>query len=186
MSSITHPGETSLTILCEAWPGHSYSASLSCTRWRSGGKATSHPRSECSLRFCWLTPRCWCSIAGGLSQRGIRPVDAHSGRQRGGARPCACRIGVSLTVIGIIRFDEGLDATMGRIVMESVPFSIGIGVANNFLHKQRKNSQAVKTKTPNRTSGTITPGTARWPTRGRPCSAQRLSPSLSRRQMKSL
>lgn len=47
---------------------------------------------------------------------------------------------LSLTVIGIIRFDDGLDATMGRIIMESVPFSIGIGVANNFLHRPQEES----------------------------------------------
>jgi putative integral membrane protein (TIGR02587 family) len=47
---------------------------------------------------------------------------------------------LSLTVIGVIRFDDGLDATMGRIIMESVPFSIGIGVANNFLHRQQEES----------------------------------------------
>lgn len=47
---------------------------------------------------------------------------------------------LSLTVIGIIRFDDGLDATMGRIIMESVPFSIGIGVANNFLHRSQEES----------------------------------------------
>jgi putative integral membrane protein (TIGR02587 family) len=47
---------------------------------------------------------------------------------------------LSLTVIGILRFDDGLDATMGRIIMESVPFSIGIGVANNFLHRPQEES----------------------------------------------
>ncbi len=46
----------------------------------------------------------------------------------------------SLTVIGVLRVDDGLDATMGRIIMESVPFSIGIGVANNFLHRTDEES----------------------------------------------
>jgi putative integral membrane protein (TIGR02587 family) len=49
---------------------------------------------------------------------------------------------LSLIVIGIISFDDGLDATMGRIIMESVPFSIGVGVANNFLHKQQEQSDS--------------------------------------------
>jgi putative integral membrane protein (TIGR02587 family) len=51
---------------------------------------------------------------------------------------------LSLTVIGIIKFDEGWDAPMGRIIMESVPFSIGIGVANNFLHKQQEGESGGK------------------------------------------
>jgi putative integral membrane protein (TIGR02587 family) len=45
-------------------------------------------------------------------------------------------------VIGVLRIDDGLDATMGRIVMEAVPFSIGIGVANNFLHKTEEEGNA--------------------------------------------
>lgn len=49
---------------------------------------------------------------------------------------------VSLTVIGVLRVADGLDATMGRIVMESVPFSIGIGVANNFLNKTEEEGNA--------------------------------------------
>jgi putative integral membrane protein (TIGR02587 family) len=48
---------------------------------------------------------------------------------------------VSLTVIGVLRVADGLDATMGRIVMESVPFSIGIGVANNFLNKTEEEGE---------------------------------------------
>ncbi|HYP29896.1 MAG TPA: TIGR02587 family membrane protein [Blastocatellia bacterium] len=40
---------------------------------------------------------------------------------------------LSLVLIGIIKFGEGLEAIMGRIVMEAVPFSIGVGIANNFL-----------------------------------------------------
>ncbi len=40
---------------------------------------------------------------------------------------------LSLVLIGIIKFDEGLEAIMGRIIMEAVPFSIGVGIANNFL-----------------------------------------------------
>ena len=42
----------------------------------------------------------------------------------------------SLVLIGIIRTDTGLEAVMGRIVMEAVPFSIGVGIANNFLRMQ--------------------------------------------------
>ena len=53
---------------------------------------------------------------------------------------------VSLWVIGVLRVDDGLDATMGRIVMESVPFSIGIGVANNFLHMAQEEGDASNSK----------------------------------------
>ncbi|HEX8144112.1 MAG TPA: TIGR02587 family membrane protein [Pyrinomonadaceae bacterium] len=39
----------------------------------------------------------------------------------------------SLILIGVVKFDTGLEATMGRIIMEALPFSIGIGIANNIL-----------------------------------------------------
>jgi putative integral membrane protein (TIGR02587 family) len=41
----------------------------------------------------------------------------------------------SLTLIGVINFNTGLEATMGRIIMEALPFSIGVGIANNVLLK---------------------------------------------------
>ncbi|MBW4653949.1 MAG: TIGR02587 family membrane protein [Kaiparowitsia implicata GSE-PSE-MK54-09C] len=40
---------------------------------------------------------------------------------------------LSLILIGILRFETGLDAIMGRILTVALPFSIGVGVANNVL-----------------------------------------------------
>jgi putative integral membrane protein (TIGR02587 family) len=40
---------------------------------------------------------------------------------------------LSLFLIGIINTETGLEATMGRIIMEALPFSIGVGIANNVL-----------------------------------------------------
>ena len=59
---------------------------------------------------------------------------------------------VSLAVIGVIQLDDGLDATMGRIIMESVPFSIGIGVANNFLHRAQEGNGESSSKGKDATS----------------------------------
>jgi len=39
----------------------------------------------------------------------------------------------SLTLMGIINLNTGLEAMMGRIIMETLPFSIGVGMANNVL-----------------------------------------------------
>ncbi|MGF1570509.1 MAG: TIGR02587 family membrane protein [Nodosilinea sp.] len=39
----------------------------------------------------------------------------------------------SLTLIGILRFETGIDTIMGRIITVTLPFSIGVGVANNVL-----------------------------------------------------
>jgi len=43
---------------------------------------------------------------------------------------------LSLILIGVINLDTGLDAAMGRILTEALPFSIGVGIANNVLQKQ--------------------------------------------------
>lgn len=40
---------------------------------------------------------------------------------------------LSLVLIGVIDSDTGLEAIMGRIIMEALPFSIGVGMANNVL-----------------------------------------------------
>ena len=42
---------------------------------------------------------------------------------------------LSLFLIGVINLDTGLEATMGRIIMEALPFSIGVGIANNVLSR---------------------------------------------------
>ncbi|MBI4780226.1 MAG: TIGR02587 family membrane protein [Oscillatoriophycideae cyanobacterium NC_groundwater_1537_Pr4_S-0.65um_50_18] len=39
----------------------------------------------------------------------------------------------SLILIGVIRFETGLEAIMGRIITEALPFSLGVGIANNVL-----------------------------------------------------
>lgn len=39
----------------------------------------------------------------------------------------------SLVLIGIINLNTGLEAMMGRIIMEALPFSIGVGIAHNVL-----------------------------------------------------
>jgi putative integral membrane protein (TIGR02587 family) len=46
---------------------------------------------------------------------------------------------LSLVLIGVIGPRDGLDAIMGRIVMEGMPFGIGVGIANNFLQLNEGN-----------------------------------------------
>lgn len=42
---------------------------------------------------------------------------------------------LSLILIGIINFDTGFEAAMGRIITETLPFSVGVGIANNVLQQ---------------------------------------------------
>lgn len=46
---------------------------------------------------------------------------------------------LSLALIRIIRLDTSLEANLGRVVMEALPFSIGVGIANNVLLKRQEN-----------------------------------------------
>jgi putative integral membrane protein (TIGR02587 family) len=46
---------------------------------------------------------------------------------------------LSLVLIGVIRPADGLGAIMGRIIMEGMPFGIGVGIANNFLQLHEEN-----------------------------------------------
>lgn len=42
----------------------------------------------------------------------------------------------SLLLIGVINADTGFEAAMGRIITETLPFSVGVGIANHVLQKQ--------------------------------------------------
>jgi putative integral membrane protein (TIGR02587 family) len=42
---------------------------------------------------------------------------------------------LSLILIGVLNSDTSLEANLGRIIMEALPFSIGVGIANNVLLK---------------------------------------------------
>lgn len=45
----------------------------------------------------------------------------------------------SLVLIGVVRLDSSVEANLGRIVMEALPFSIGVGIANNVLRSTDEN-----------------------------------------------
>ncbi len=40
---------------------------------------------------------------------------------------------LSLLLLGILRFETGVDAVLGRVITLSLPFAIGVGIANNLL-----------------------------------------------------
>lgn len=46
---------------------------------------------------------------------------------------------LSLFLIGIIGPDTGLETAMGRIIVEALPFSIGVGIANHVLRNSDEN-----------------------------------------------
>ncbi len=41
---------------------------------------------------------------------------------------------LSLALLNLLRLDMGLEAAFGRIVMEGVPFALGVGIANTLLY----------------------------------------------------
>ncbi|MGA9769197.1 MAG: TIGR02587 family membrane protein [Blastocatellia bacterium] len=51
---------------------------------------------------------------------------------------------LSLTLIGIINFDTGVEAALGRILTEALPFSIGVGIANNVLQQSDEDAASGK------------------------------------------
>lgn len=46
---------------------------------------------------------------------------------------------ISLALLGIINPADGIKPVMGRIIMEAMPFSIGVGLANSFMKKADEN-----------------------------------------------
>lgn len=42
---------------------------------------------------------------------------------------------LSLSLLGILRFETGMDTVLGRVITLSLPFAIGVGIANNLLLK---------------------------------------------------
>jgi putative integral membrane protein (TIGR02587 family) len=42
---------------------------------------------------------------------------------------------LSLLLIGVIDLNTSIEANLGRIVMEALPFSIGVGIANNIMQR---------------------------------------------------
>jgi putative integral membrane protein (TIGR02587 family) len=94
---------------------------------------------------------------------------------------------LSLTLIGILRFETGIDAVMGRVITLSLPFAIGVGIANNLLLKT-DDDDAAPAKKPDHTwrstlsdagaalLGAIVVGSSIAPTDEIPMIASSLSP----------
>jgi putative integral membrane protein (TIGR02587 family) len=53
---------------------------------------------------------------------------------------------LSLILIGIIGFDTGLEVALGRIITEALPFSVGVGIANNVLQSSDENNADADSK----------------------------------------
>ena len=49
---------------------------------------------------------------------------------------------LGLLLIGVLEFDAGLHAVAGRVVMEGVPFSLGVGLADFLLGEKKTNGGA--------------------------------------------
>lgn len=54
---------------------------------------------------------------------------------------------LSLWLLRLITLEMGLEPVMGRIIMESVPFSIGVGIANNLLQAKGADNEEEENST---------------------------------------
>ncbi|HVF88734.1 MAG TPA: TIGR02587 family membrane protein [Blastocatellia bacterium] len=99
------------------------------------GNFTSPPRMLFALAAAYVSLVA-LNLNGGFRTRQPRAWNRILGDSAEGLAVALASAAFSLVLIGIIRFNEGLEVIMGRIVMEAVPFSIGVGIASNFLKKQ--------------------------------------------------
>ena len=53
---------------------------------------------------------------------------------------------LGLLVIGVLEFDAGLAAVAGRVVMEGVPFALGVGLSDFLLGEKKTDGGAEETK----------------------------------------
>src|SRR5215213_10329014 len=92
------------------------------------GNFTSPPRMFFALTVAYVSLVA-LNLNGGFRARQPRAWNRIFGDSAEGLAVALVSAASSLVLIGVIRFDEGLEVIMGRIVMEAVPFSIGVGIA---------------------------------------------------------
>jgi len=93
---------------------------------------------------------------------------------------------LSLALIGLLRFETGIDAVLGRVITLSLPFAIGVGIANNLLLRTDGNDAELSSRDPWRSTlsdagaallGAIVVGSSIAPTDEIPMIASSLSPT---------
>ncbi|HSM82702.1 MAG TPA: TIGR02587 family membrane protein [Nodosilinea sp.] len=96
------------------------------------GNFTSPPRMMLILGMAYLA-LVLLNIKGGFRAEQPRSRAQTLAESAEGLAIALFTAALSLALIGILRFDTGVDAAMGRVITLSLPFSIGVGIANNLL-----------------------------------------------------
>ncbi len=104
------------------------------------GNFTSPPHMMLILGIAYLT-LVLLNVKGGFRSEQARTLGQILSESAEGLAIALITATLSLILIGILRFETGLDAIMGRILTVALPFSIGVGVANNVLQGSEEEPQ---------------------------------------------
>lgn len=96
------------------------------------GNFTSPPRMMLMLAIAYLALML-LNVKGGFRAKQAHTLAQVLTESAEGLAIALITATLSLMLIGILRFDTGIDAILGRIIMVTLPFSIGVGIANNLL-----------------------------------------------------
>lgn len=97
------------------------------------GNFTSPPRMILILGLAYLALVLLININGGFRAKQSRTRAQILTESAEGLTIALFTATLSLTLLDILHFDTGIDTIMGRLITLSLPFSIGVGIANNLL-----------------------------------------------------
>ncbi|MGB3308832.1 MAG: TIGR02587 family membrane protein [Nodosilinea sp.] len=96
------------------------------------GNFTSPPRMMLILGIAYLA-LVLLNIKGGFRSRQPRSHTQILTESAEGLAIALLTAALSLALIGLLRFETGVDAILGRVITLCLPFAIGVGIANNIL-----------------------------------------------------
>jgi putative integral membrane protein (TIGR02587 family) len=96
------------------------------------GNFTSPPRMMLMLGMAYLA-LVLLNLQGGFRAEQARTRAQILAESAEGLAIALLTASLSLLLLGLLRFDTGIDILMGRIITLSLPFAIGVGIANNIL-----------------------------------------------------
>ncbi|MGB3199684.1 MAG: TIGR02587 family membrane protein [Nodosilinea sp.] len=110
------------------------------------GNFTSPPRMMLILAMAYLA-LVLLNIKGGFRAQQSRGYGQILAESVEGLAIALFTATLSLTLLDILHLDTGIDALMGRLITLSLPYAIGVGIANNLLLKTSDDSGTDSTKT---------------------------------------
>jgi putative integral membrane protein (TIGR02587 family) len=96
------------------------------------GNFTSPPRMVLLLGLAYLA-LVLLNLKGGFRSEQPRTRAQVLAESAEGLAIALLTAGLSLLLLGLLRVDTGLDVLMGRVITLSLPFAVGVGIANNLL-----------------------------------------------------